>query len=60
MKDNDHPILALLGLAGFLFLGACGIAVFLGAGYIWFKMCFPIVLFLGAMLLGLAGIGPPR
>jgi hypothetical protein len=60
MKDSEHPILALLGLAGFLFLSACGIAVFLGAGYIWVKMCLPIVIFLGAMLLGLAGIGPPR
>lgn len=51
MKDIEHPILALLGLAGFLFLGACGIPDFLGAGYIWVKMCLPIVIFLGACFL---------
>ena len=60
MKDSDHPILALLGLTGFIALSAFGIAVFLGAGYIWVKMCLPGLFFLGAMLLGLAGIGPPR
>ena len=60
MKDSDNPILALLGLTGFLFLGACGIAVFLGAGYVWIKICLPVVLFLGALLFGLAAQGPPR
>lgn len=60
MKDSDHPILALLGLVGFIVVSVFGIAVFLGAGYIWVKMCLPVVIFLGAMLLGLAGIGPPR
>lgn len=60
MKDSEHPILAFFGLAGFLFLSVCGIAVFLGAGYIWVKMCLPVVIFLGGMLLGLLGIGPPR
>jgi len=60
MKDSDHPFLALFGLVGFIVVSVFGIAVFLGAGYIWVKICLPIVIFLGAMLLGLAGIGPPR
>ena len=60
MKDSDHPILALLGLTGFIALSAFGIAVFLGAGFIWVKMCLPIVIFLGGMLLAFLGMGLPR
>lgn len=60
MKDSEHPILALFLLLGFLLFGAAGIAVFLGLGYVALKICGPIVLFLGALLLGLVGIGPPK
>ena len=59
-KDSDHPVLAILSLAGVLFLWGCAVAVFLGAGYVCLKICGPVLLFLGAFLLDLIVGGPPR
>ena len=60
MKDGEHPIFSSSWIGRVSIFKCLRDSGFLRAGYIWVKMCLPIVIFLGGMLLALLGMGPPR